>query len=99
MEIKFNHNDTLDIQLVGRLDSVTSIDFSAALDKEEFKEDKVVLDFAKLDYISSAGLRVLLALKKKLVPLNKELEIKNVNDVINEIFRVTGFDKVLTIVK
>jgi anti-sigma B factor antagonist len=58
--------------------------------------EKLVLDFAALEYLSSAGLRVLLAAQKV---MNKqgEMIIKNVNDTINEIFEVTGFIDILTI--
>ena len=58
--------------------------------------EKLVLDFAALEYLSSAGLRVLLAAQKV---MNKqgEMIIKNVNETINEIFEVTGFIDILTI--
>ena len=58
---------------------------------------KLVLDFAALDYLSSAGLRVLLQAQKT---MNKqgEMIINNVNETINEIFEVTGFVDILTIV-
>jgi anti-sigma B factor antagonist len=58
--------------------------------------EKLVLDFASLEYLSSAGLLVLLAAQKV---MNKqgEMIIKNVNDTINEIFEVTGFIDILTI--
>ena len=58
--------------------------------------EKLVLDFAALEYLSSAGLRVLLAAQKT---MNKqgEMIIKNVNETINDIFEVTGFVDILTI--
>lgn len=57
---------------------------------------ELVFDFGKLEYISSAGLRVLLAAQKI---MNKQgsMIIKNVNDVINDVFEVTGFSDILTI--
>ena len=51
----------------------------------------------ELEYISSAGLRALLALKKNLASQNKELEIHNLNPVCQEVFKVTGFNNVLTV--
>lgn len=57
----------------------------------------LTLDFEKLEYMSSAGLRVLIATQKKLNQDNIPLEIINVNDTIKEIFRMSGFDKILTI--
>ena len=97
MIIEKNLNGTeLTVTVTGRLDTVTAPQLEA-----EFKEnvngvEKLVLDFAALEYISSAGLRVLLAAQKV---MNKqgEMIIKNVNDTINEIFEVTGFIDILTI--
>lgn len=97
MEISITHGDNLTIALEGRLDTVTSTELSDAIVKEEIKENLVIIDFAKLEYISSAGLRVLLALKKQLSSENKELEIHNLNDVVKEVFNVTGFINILTV--
>ena len=97
MEIKINHGAELVIALQGRLDTVTSVEFTDALAKEEIKEEKVIIDMKELEYISSAGLRALLALKKTLSSQNKELEIHNLNPVCQEVFKVTGFNNVLTV--
>ena len=59
--------------------------------------DSLIMDFTDLEYISSAGLRVLIATQKKLKPENIPLVIKNVNDTVGEIFRMSGFDKILKI--
>ena len=86
----------LEIILEGRLDTITA----PALE-EEIKQSlngitELIFDFEKLEYISSAGLRVLLAAQKI---MNKQgsMIIKNVNDVINDVFEVTGFSDILTI--
>lgn len=86
----------LEIILEGRLDTITA----PALEKE-IKQSlngitELIFDFEKLEYISSAGLRVLLAAQKI---MNKQgsMIIKNVNDVINDVFEVTGFSDILTI--
>ncbi len=97
MEISINHGADLVISLQGRLDTVTSVEFTDALAKEEIKEAKVIIDMKELEYISSAGLRALLALKKNLASQNKELEIHNLNPVCQEVFKVTGFNNVLTV--
>lgn len=97
MEIRFEHADRLTIYLAGRLDTVTSVELSEAMAKEEIKEDLVVFDFKELQYISSAGLRVLLAIKKDLDDAGKSLEIINLNKVVEEVFKVTGFINVLTV--
>lgn len=97
MEININHGEQLVVSLKGRLDTVTSVDFSNALAKEEIKEPVVVIEMKELEYISSAGLRALLALKKSLAAQNKELEIHNLNPVCQEVFKVTGFNNILTV--
>ena len=59
---------------------------------------KLVLDFEKLDYISSAGLRVLLTFEQEMEEQEKTLEVTHVNDIIHDVFDVTGFLDILTIV-
>ena len=97
MEISINHGNELVVCLKGRLDTVTSVDFSNALAKEEINENLVIVDMKELEYISSAGLRALLALKKSLAASNKSLEIHNLNPVCQEVFKVTGFKNILTV--
>ena len=58
--------------------------------------EELVLDFGNLEYISSAGLRVLLA-AHKIVSKNGQMKLTNVNSTIMEIFDVTGFSDILTI--
>ena len=97
MEIKINHGNEMIIALVGRLDTVTSVDFQNAINNEEIKENLVIVDAKELEYISSAGLRALLSLKKNLSGSGKELEVHNLNPVCQEVFKVTGFNNILTI--
>lgn len=97
MEIKINHGAEMTIVLSGRLDTVTSVEFQDAVSKEEIKESLVVVDAKDLEYISSAGLRALLSLKKSLAVEKKELEIHSLNAVCAEVFKVTGFSNILTI--
>ncbi len=97
MKIEINHKDYLEVLLDGRLDTTTSIELDKKIKEIEIKEDLVVLDFTNLEYISSAGLRVLLQLKKSLEKNSKKMEIHNINNVIKEVFNVTGFKNVLTI--
>ena len=97
MTIEKTLNGTeLTVAIVGRLDTTTAPQL-----EDEFKQsldgvEKLVLDFTGLEYLSSAGLRVLLSTQKT---MNKqgEMIIKNVNETINEIFEVTGFIDILTI--
>ncbi len=97
MDINIKHGEEMVVALQGRLDTTTSQELEAVLEKEEVKENLVVLEFKELEYISSAGLRLLLSLKKKLEKDNKKLEIRNINDVVKEVFNVTGFINILDI--
>ena len=97
MEIKIEHGEAFKVSAKGRLDTVTSVDFDNAIKNETISEILVIIDFADIEYISSAGLRVLLALKRTLDEQGKELEIHNINAVVREIFTVTGFINALTI--
>ena len=86
----------LTVAITGRLDTTTAPQLEAELKQSINGIEKLVLDFANLEYLSSAGLRVLLAAQKVMNKLG-EMIIKNVNDTINEIFEVTGFIDILTI--
>ena len=86
----------LTVAVEGRLDTTTAPQL-----EEEFKNslegvEDLVLDFSKLDYISSAGLRVLLATRKNL-PKGGDMIIRNANQNVMDIFTMTGFDNILTI--
>ena len=98
MNIKKNYNGKeLTIEVGDRIDTVTAPDFENEIMNEMGKFDSLIIDFTDLEYISSAGLRVLIATQKKLKPENIPMVIKNVNDTINEIFKMSGFDKILKI--
>ena len=97
MTIEKNLNGTeLTITIAGRLDTTTAPQLEAEIKQSINGVEKLVLDFTALEYLSSAGLRVLLSTQKV---MNKqgEMIIKNVNETINEIFEVTGFIDILTI--
>ncbi len=89
-------NDTTVYQLEGRLDTVTSPDLTKELAGTLGGVQKLVFDFEKLSYISSAGLRVLLATQKELMGRG-EMKVIHVNEVIMEVFEITGFTEILTI--
>ena len=93
---KYNEKE-LTIEVKDRIDTVTAPDFENEILDEMGKFDSLIIDFTNLEYISIAGLRVLIATQKKLKPENIPMTIINVNDTINEIFRMSGFDKILKI--
>ena len=86
----------LTLVLTGRLDTTTAPQLEAELKRSIGGVKSLVLDFADLEYLSSAGLRVLLAAQKV---MNKqgEMVIRNVNETISEVFEITGFSDILTI--
>ena len=86
----------LTIYVKGKIDTNTSPDFQNEILDEMGKFDSLIIDFTELDYISSAGLRVLVIIAKKLKPENIPFTIK-VNDFIKEILLISGFDKILNL--
>ena len=93
---KKQDQDTLTIFLEGRLDTTTSPDLEEMLKGSLDSVTNLILDFEKLEYISSAGLRVLLSTQKV---MNKQGEMKliHVRNEVIEIFEVTGFLDILTV--
>lgn len=88
--------DNLLIALEGRLDTTTAPELESAIKESIDGVKELAFDFASLEYISSAGLRVLLSTQKI---MNKQgsMVIKNANDTVKEVFEVTGFSDILTI--
>ena len=90
-------NDAAVFSLEGRLDTVTAADLEKALGKALPGLTRLTLDFEKLDYISSAGLRVLLSAQKMMTAQAGEMKLLHVQETVLEIFEVTGFSDILTI--
>ncbi len=93
---KTAEDKTLTVTLEGRLDTTTAPQLEMELKSSLDGVTMLVMDFEKLEYISSAGLRVLLSVQKI---MNKQggMKVIHVSDVINEIFEVTGFSDILNI--
>lgn len=97
MEIKKVLNDKeLNVELIGRLDTITSRDLEQVVEGELEGITSLIYDFKGLEYVSSAGLRVLLKSQKT---MNKqgEMVIKNASDSVKEIFDITGFSEIFTL--
>lgn len=88
--------DKLYVSVEGRLDTITSPDLEKEINDSIEGVKELTLDFEKLEYISSSGLRVLLA-EQKVMNKQGSMKLINVNDTIMEIFEVTGFSDILTI--
>ena len=99
MQITTNiSNQNLIISISGRLDTISSPQLEEEINRNSFDEiETVTLNMRALEYISSAGLRVVLKLHKKMTAQGGQLKLINVNDMIMEIFTMTGMDSFLEI--
>ena len=90
------HGSTLELKLEGRLDTNTAPELEKTIKDSLDGVTDLILDLGELEYLSSAGLRVLLSTQKI---MNKQgsMVVKNVNETIMEIFEITGFSDILTI--
>ncbi len=93
---KNRSGSTLTIALEGRLDTTTAPDLEKEIKVGLDGVTELVMDFSKLDYISSAGLRVLLSAHKAMSKQGA-MKVVNVNEMVMEVFEVTGFSDILTI--
>ena len=99
MHIKLiNRGEEGELLLDGRLDSSTAPEVEQIVLQMADRFDTVILNMAQLEYISSAGLRVLKLLYMALSKKSGELEIKNANKLVMEVFEMTGFAGLLTFI-
>lgn len=97
MNIKVEYNlNSANVKLEGRLDTNTAPNFEEEIMKVIDKIEELVLDFEGLEYVSSAGLRVILKTQKA-VKTKGSMKIVNVNEMVMEVFEITGFVDILTI--
>ena len=93
MQINKNTEGTkLTLAPIGRVDTITSPELEAAIVLDGVEE--LVFDLAQVDYISSAGLRVLLSAQKKMAA--KSMKIANAKPAVKEVFDITGFSDIFT---
>jgi anti-sigma B factor antagonist len=99
MEITKNEiNEGVELTLIGRLDTITAPKLQIVLAEALQSSETVVLDFDGVGYVSSAGLRVLLQGQKAAQGADKSMKLKNVSSEVTEVFDVTGFTGILTII-
>ena len=92
------NGDTGVLTLTGRLDTVTAPKLQEALTEAIPAAAELELDFSGVDYVSSAGLRVLLLGQKNSKAAGKTMVLKNVSPDIMEVFEITGFSGILTVI-
>ena len=95
IEIKRNAEETT-IKLVGRLDTTTAPALDKTISEDIAGTKNLVLDVKELEYISSAGLRVLLGAQKKMQKIGS-MKVTNVREEVMEVFEMTGFADILVI--
>ena len=95
IEIKKNQEETI-IEIVGRLDTITAPVLDKTIDQDIGDTKHLVLDVKNMEYISSAGLRVLLAAQKKMQKIGS-MKVTGVCDAVMEVFEMTGFADILVI--
>lgn len=95
IEIKRNSKETV-VELVGRLDTTTAPALDKTINEDIGSTTNLIIDFKQLEYISSAGLRVLLGAQKKFQKIGS-MKVINVCEEVMEVFEMTGFADILTI--
>ena len=94
--IKNREDNNFEVAIIGRLDTVSSPQLQSELEEIIPEAENITLDLRELEYISSAGLRVILLLKKAM-DQKGDLVLKNVSDTVMSILEVTGFSTILNI--
>ena len=95
MKLEFNKNgENLIVTLEGRLDTTTAPELDSFLAEKLMGVNSLTIDCTNLAYVSSAGLRVLLATHKK---MKGAMKLTNVGELVMEVFEITGFTDVLVI--
>ncbi|MBO5976272.1 MAG: STAS domain-containing protein [Oscillospiraceae bacterium] len=95
IEIKKNADNTV-IEIVGRLDTTTAPALDKAINEDIGDVKNLILDVKSMEYISSAGLRVLLSAQKKMQKIGS-MKVINVCEEVMEVFEMTGFADILVI--
>lgn len=93
---KIQNADALLLEVEGRLDTMTAPELEKVITTQLEGVKHLTLDFAKLEYVSSAGLRVILTAQKRM-SAQGDMEVVHVNELIMEVFEVTGFTDILNI--
>ena len=93
---KIQNGGDVTLKLIGCLDTASAGDFSAALDNAADAKE-LVIDMARLDFIASSGLRSLVAAHKRAVQAGNSITLVNMNEVVSDVFDVTGLSGVFTV--
>ena len=90
--------DVLNVKLTGELDGMSSPEFEEKLEEKQTEINRIVIDASKLEYVSSAGLRVILATQQYMEDNDKEtIQMVNVTEEVSEILELCGFDEIIDV--
>jgi anti-sigma B factor antagonist len=94
---RITENDSITLELSGELTALTAEQLDTAIEAAVGETSCLVLDFKDMEYVASAGLRVLLRAQKTLNAKSGKLIIRNVSEVVMNVFEITGFSNMLDI--
>lgn len=94
---KTQENGIVVLKIAGQLISATSPAFETAVNDVLETENNLILDFSELDFLASSGIRVILSAQKKIKDRNGSLMIRNANDVVKDVFKMTGLNQFIDI--
>ena len=98
MKIDIQESDKITAFLIGRLDTKASVECASSFERlSEYAEKTITLDCSQLEYISSSGLRLFLALAKKSNAVGSHIRVTHPQEVVKDVFKLTGFYKLLDI--
>ena len=90
--------NVLNVKLTGELDGMSSPEFEEKLEEKQTEVNRIVIDASKLEYVSSAGLRVILATQQYMEDNDKEtIQMVNVTEEVSEILELCGFDEIIDV--
>lgn len=93
---KIANGNMLTLAISGRLDTSTASQLEEVITNDLISVTELILDLKELEYVSSAGLRVILKAQKKMQTVGR-MKVINVNETIMEVFDITGFTDIITI--
>ena len=94
---KNNEGEVATIKVDGHLDTMTAPEFQGALAEYPGDVRRLVFDFSSLEYISSAGLRVLLSMYKLMSSVGGDIQVVHANTAVKDVFEMTGFSDIFAV--
>ncbi len=95
--VKNNEGEVATVKVEGRLDTMTAPELQRALSEYPGETRRLIFDFAALEYISSAGLRMLLSMHKQMSSVGGEIQVVHANTAVKDVFEMTGFSDIFEV--